>query len=187
MNIAQNSPILSVESDAFQHVCSQERKKTFALSLKAPSCACAPCHQGSGSHFLPLGFFHFLEFHVNGVSQSWVFFFFNGYSLPKHSVYSWGFFLLFPKHFPDPFGGDPFKESDPFRGSAPDDFFKKQTKSDPFTSDPFTKNPSLPSKVSDLRRATFRVLPICMLSVYEGSPSALLGPRQGLSLSDRAC
>lgn len=48
----------------------------------------------------------------------------------------------------DPFGGDPFKESDPFRGSATDDFFKKQTKNDPFTSDPFTKNPSLPSKVS---------------------------------------
>ncbi|XP_022262640.1 epidermal growth factor receptor substrate 15-like 1 isoform X4 [Canis lupus baileyi] len=47
----------------------------------------------------------------------------------------------------DPFGGDPFKENDPFRGSAPDDFFKKQTKNDPFTSDPFTKNPSLPSKL----------------------------------------
>nr|XP_036865402.1 epidermal growth factor receptor substrate 15-like 1 isoform X2 [Manis javanica] len=47
----------------------------------------------------------------------------------------------------DPFGGDPFKESDPFRSSAPDDFFKKQTKNDPFTSDPFTKNPSLPPKL----------------------------------------
>nr|XP_055198867.1 epidermal growth factor receptor substrate 15-like 1 isoform X5 [Nyctereutes procyonoides] len=47
----------------------------------------------------------------------------------------------------DPFGGDPFKENDPFRGSTPDDFFKKQTKNDPFTSDPFTKNPSLPSKL----------------------------------------
>uniref|UniRef100_A0A8C3V308 Epidermal growth factor receptor substrate 15-like 1 n=1 Tax=Catharus ustulatus TaxID=91951 RepID=A0A8C3V308_CATUS len=46
----------------------------------------------------------------------------------------------------DPFGGDPFKESDPFRSSAPEDFFKKQVKSDPFTSDPFTKPPSLPSK-----------------------------------------
>ncbi|XP_059725979.1 epidermal growth factor receptor substrate 15-like 1 isoform X4 [Haemorhous mexicanus] len=46
----------------------------------------------------------------------------------------------------DPFGGDPFKESDPFRTSAPEDFFKKQVKSDPFTSDPFTKNPTLPSK-----------------------------------------
>ncbi|NWR21814.1 EP15R factor, partial [Emberiza fucata] len=46
----------------------------------------------------------------------------------------------------DPFGGDPFKESDPFRSSAPEDFFKKQVKSDPFTSDPFTKNPTLPSK-----------------------------------------
>ncbi|KAM7080989.1 epidermal growth factor receptor substrate 15-like 1 isoform 3-T3 [Ciconia maguari] len=46
----------------------------------------------------------------------------------------------------DPFGGDPFKESDPFRSSAPEDFFKKQVKSDPFTSDPFTKPPALPSK-----------------------------------------
>uniref|UniRef100_A0A8C6EYY4 Epidermal growth factor receptor substrate 15-like 1 n=1 Tax=Marmota marmota marmota TaxID=9994 RepID=A0A8C6EYY4_MARMA len=47
----------------------------------------------------------------------------------------------------DPFGGDPFKESDPFRGSTTDDFFKKQTKNDPFTSDPFSKNPSLTSKL----------------------------------------
>nr|XP_045004164.1 epidermal growth factor receptor substrate 15-like 1 isoform X3 [Jaculus jaculus] len=47
----------------------------------------------------------------------------------------------------DPFGGDPFKESDPFRSSASDNFFKKQTKNDPFTSDPFMKNPSLPSKL----------------------------------------
>ena len=61
-------------------------------------------------------------------------------------------FPHFPKHFLDPFGGDPFKESDPFSGSAPDDFFKKQTKNDPFTSDPFTKNPSLSSKVSDAGR-----------------------------------
>ncbi|KAM6107270.1 epidermal growth factor receptor substrate 15-like 1 isoform 2-T2 [Pterocles gutturalis] len=46
----------------------------------------------------------------------------------------------------NPFGGDPFKESDPFHSSAPEDFFKKQVKSDPFTSDPFTKPPALPSK-----------------------------------------
>lgn len=68
-------------------------------------------------------------------------------------------FLHFPKHPLDPFGGDPFKESDPFRGSAPDDFFKKQTKNDPFTSDPFTKNPSLPSKVSDTKEVY--VLTVC--------------------------
>uniref|UniRef100_A0A8C9EW94 Epidermal growth factor receptor pathway substrate 15-like 1 n=1 Tax=Pavo cristatus TaxID=9049 RepID=A0A8C9EW94_PAVCR len=42
--------------------------------------------------------------------------------------------------------GDPFKESDPFRSSAPEDFFKKQVKSDPFTSDPFTKPSTLPPK-----------------------------------------
>ncbi|NXO80539.1 EP15R factor, partial [Sitta europaea] len=46
----------------------------------------------------------------------------------------------------DPFGGDPFKESDPFHSSTPEDFFKKQVKSDPFTSDPFTKTSTLPSK-----------------------------------------
>ncbi|XP_076978098.1 epidermal growth factor receptor substrate 15-like 1 isoform X8 [Tamandua tetradactyla] len=47
----------------------------------------------------------------------------------------------------DPFGGDPFKESAPFCCSATDDFFKKQTKNDPFTSDPFTKLPSVSSKL----------------------------------------
>lgn len=46
---------------------------------------------------------------------------------------------------PDPFGGDPFKESDPFQISAPEDFFKKPEKSDPFVSDPFSKNPTLSS------------------------------------------
>ncbi|XP_032992589.1 epidermal growth factor receptor substrate 15-like 1 [Lacerta agilis] len=49
----------------------------------------------------------------------------------------------------DPFGGDPFKESDPFRAVvAPEDFFKKPEKSDPFTADPFSKNPTLPSKAN---------------------------------------
>lgn len=68
----------------------------------------------------------------------------------------------FPKHFLDPFGGDPFKESDPFSGSAPDDFFKKQTKNDPFTSDPFTKNPSLSSKVSDTGRQRHNLCVPCV-------------------------
>lgn len=65
-------------------------------------------------------------------------------TLVLHSIYL--FMLLL-----DPFGGDPFKESDPFRSSAPEDFFKKQVKSDPFTSDPFTKPPTLPSKVSNFK------------------------------------
>lgn len=145
------------------------REQLSALSLKAPSCSSTPVPPDLWqplTGFLPLWFFHFLEFHISGVSQLWFFFFFNGSFLTKHSVYSWdSFFLLFPKHLPDPFGGDPFKESDPFRGSTPDDFFKKQTKSDPFTSDPFTKNPSLPSKVSALRRAAVPVLPVCGLFV----------------------
>nr|XP_020636874.1 epidermal growth factor receptor substrate 15-like 1 [Pogona vitticeps] len=46
----------------------------------------------------------------------------------------------------DPFGGDPFEESDPFQASAPEDFFKKPEKSDPFTSDPFLQNSTLPNK-----------------------------------------
>uniref|UniRef100_A0A3Q4HWP3 Epidermal growth factor receptor pathway substrate 15-like 1a n=1 Tax=Neolamprologus brichardi TaxID=32507 RepID=A0A3Q4HWP3_NEOBR len=46
-----------------------------------------------------------------------------------------------------PFGGDPFKETDPFKASS-EDFFKKTTKMDPFsTPDPFSKSATLPSKV----------------------------------------
>lgn len=96
--------------------------------------------------------FTFLEFHVNGISQFRALFYL-GFFTKHNVVYSGGFFLYFPKHHLDPFGGDPFKESDPFRGSASDDFFKKQTKNDPFTSDPFTKNPPLPSKVSEPGKA----------------------------------
>ncbi|XP_056270949.1 epidermal growth factor receptor substrate 15-like 1 isoform X2 [Pseudoliparis swirei] len=55
----------------------------------------------------------------------------------------------FPKQPPtstDPFGGDPFKETDPFKASS-EDFFKKTTKLDPFsTPDPFSKSATLPSK-----------------------------------------
>ncbi|KAM3876032.1 epidermal growth factor receptor substrate 15-like 1 [Diretmus argenteus] len=48
----------------------------------------------------------------------------------------------------DPFGGDPFKETDPFKASS-EDFFKKTTKTDPFsTPDPFSKSATLPSKQS---------------------------------------
>ncbi|OXB58729.1 hypothetical protein ASZ78_010615 [Callipepla squamata] len=65
---------------------------------------------------------------------------------PCSNYYCWvlhsGYLLILL----DPFGGDPFKESDPFRSSAPEDFFKKPVKSDPFTSDPFTKPSTLPSK-----------------------------------------
>ncbi|KAM8875664.1 epidermal growth factor receptor substrate 15-like 1 isoform 5-T5 [Spinachia spinachia] len=46
----------------------------------------------------------------------------------------------------DPFGGDPFKETDPFKATS-EDFFKKTTKMDPFSSpDPFSKSATLPSK-----------------------------------------
>ncbi|KAJ0012008.1 hypothetical protein NQD34_012983 [Periophthalmus magnuspinnatus] len=50
--------------------------------------------------------------------------------------------------FLDPFGGDPFKESSPFKGAASEDFFKRANKSDPFTSaDPFSRKPTPPAKV----------------------------------------
>ncbi|XP_013863545.1 epidermal growth factor receptor substrate 15-like 1 isoform X3 [Austrofundulus limnaeus] len=46
----------------------------------------------------------------------------------------------------DPFGGDPFKDADLFKTSS-EDFFKKTTKTDPFsTPDPFSKSATLPSK-----------------------------------------
>uniref|UniRef100_A0A672KAT9 Epidermal growth factor receptor pathway substrate 15 like 1 n=1 Tax=Sinocyclocheilus grahami TaxID=75366 RepID=A0A672KAT9_SINGR len=46
----------------------------------------------------------------------------------------------------NPFGGDPFKETDPFRTSS-EDFFKKPSKPDPFSNaDPFSKSATLPSK-----------------------------------------
>uniref|UniRef100_A0A7N8YE46 Epidermal growth factor receptor pathway substrate 15-like 1b n=1 Tax=Mastacembelus armatus TaxID=205130 RepID=A0A7N8YE46_9TELE len=52
--------------------------------------------------------------------------------------------------FLDPFGEDPFKQSDPFKGTSSEDFFKKADKSDPFgSSDPFGRKPTLPAKVSD--------------------------------------
>ncbi|XP_044054373.1 epidermal growth factor receptor substrate 15-like 1 isoform X2 [Siniperca chuatsi] len=51
-----------------------------------------------------------------------------------------------PSASTDPFGGDPFKETDPFKASS-EDFFKKTTKMDPFsTPDPFSKSATLPSK-----------------------------------------
>uniref|UniRef100_A0A674MCA7 Epidermal growth factor receptor pathway substrate 15 like 1 n=1 Tax=Takifugu rubripes TaxID=31033 RepID=A0A674MCA7_TAKRU len=52
-----------------------------------------------------------------------------------------------PSTATDPFGGDPFKEADPFKASS-EDFFKKTTKMDPFsTPDPFSKSATLPTKV----------------------------------------
>lgn len=51
--------------------------------------------------------------------------------------------------FLDPFGGDPFKESDPFKGSSSEDFFKRTDKADLFgSSEPFGRKPTLPAKVS---------------------------------------
>uniref|UniRef100_A0A671YVX9 Epidermal growth factor receptor substrate 15-like 1 n=1 Tax=Sparus aurata TaxID=8175 RepID=A0A671YVX9_SPAAU len=51
--------------------------------------------------------------------------------------------------FIDPFGGDPFKESDPFKGTSSEDFFKRTDKPDLFgSSDPFGRRPTPPAKPS---------------------------------------
>uniref|UniRef100_A0A8C6KXJ3 Epidermal growth factor receptor pathway substrate 15 like 1 n=1 Tax=Nothobranchius furzeri TaxID=105023 RepID=A0A8C6KXJ3_NOTFU len=48
-----------------------------------------------------------------------------------------------------PFGEDPFKENDPFKGTSPEDFFKTTDKSDLFGSaDPFSRKPTPPVKPS---------------------------------------
>lgn len=48
----------------------------------------------------------------------------------------------------DPFGGDPFRESDPFKGTSSEDFFKRTDKADLFgSSDPFGRKPTPPAKV----------------------------------------
>lgn len=50
--------------------------------------------------------------------------------------------------FTDPFGADPFKESDPFKGTSPDDFFRRTDKSSVFgSSEPFIRRPTPPAKV----------------------------------------
>uniref|UniRef100_A0A087X8H5 Epidermal growth factor receptor pathway substrate 15 like 1 n=1 Tax=Poecilia formosa TaxID=48698 RepID=A0A087X8H5_POEFO len=50
---------------------------------------------------------------------------------------------------PDPFGEDPFKENDPFKGTSSDDFFKRSNKTDLFVSgDPFSRKPTPPAKPS---------------------------------------
>lgn len=62
------------------------------------------------------------------------------------------------RNVPDPFGGDPFKEVDPFKASS-EDFFKKTTKIDPFASaDPFNKSSAdANTKVFILEHGTTRV------------------------------
>uniref|UniRef100_A0A671Y869 Epidermal growth factor receptor pathway substrate 15 like 1 n=1 Tax=Sparus aurata TaxID=8175 RepID=A0A671Y869_SPAAU len=67
-----------------------------------------------------------------------------------------------PRH--DPFGGDPFKETDPFKASS-EDFFKKTTKIDPFsTPDPFSKSATLPSKT--ISRAVSTIMNIVNMIVF---------------------
>ncbi|MEQ2252714.1 hypothetical protein ILYODFUR_024661 [Ilyodon furcidens] len=49
----------------------------------------------------------------------------------------------------DPFGEDPFKENDPFKGTSSEDFFKRTNKMDPFGSaEPFSRKPTPPAKPS---------------------------------------
>lgn len=57
-------------------------------------------------------------------------------------------FDAFLSFFLDPFGGDPFKENDPFKGTSSEDFFRKTDRKDPFgSSDPFGRKPPPPAKV----------------------------------------
>uniref|UniRef100_A0A8C3AKR9 Epidermal growth factor receptor pathway substrate 15 like 1 n=1 Tax=Cyclopterus lumpus TaxID=8103 RepID=A0A8C3AKR9_CYCLU len=50
--------------------------------------------------------------------------------------------------FLDPFGEDPFRESDPFKGASSEDFFKRTDKSNLFgSSEPFGRKPTPPAKV----------------------------------------
>ena len=64
--------------------------------------------------------------------------------------------------FLDPFGGDPFKESDPFKGTSSDDFFKRTDKSNLFgSSDPFGRKPAPPVKVSNT--SSFYHLNVCWM------------------------
>lgn len=59
----------------------------------------------------------------------------------------------------DPFGGDPFKESDPFKGTSSEDFFKKTDKSDLFGySDPIGRKPTPPAKVFTYLISLFCIL-----------------------------
>ncbi len=70
-------------------------------------------------------------------------------SIPSHASRSLLTVLLL--FFLDPFGGDPFKESDPFKGTSSEDFFKRTDKADLFgSSDPFGRKPTPPAKVSNL-------------------------------------
>ncbi|XP_070765074.1 epidermal growth factor receptor substrate 15-like 1 [Enoplosus armatus] len=72
---------------------------------------------------------------------------FKGYHPPVGDPFQNDPFAKQPSASTDPFGGDPFKETDPFKASS-EDFFKKTTKMDPFsTPDPFSKSATLPSKV----------------------------------------
>uniref|UniRef100_A0A8C3AN11 Epidermal growth factor receptor pathway substrate 15 like 1 n=1 Tax=Cyclopterus lumpus TaxID=8103 RepID=A0A8C3AN11_CYCLU len=49
--------------------------------------------------------------------------------------------------FLDPFGEDPFRESDPFKGASSEDFFKRTDKSNLFgSSEPFGRKPTPPAK-----------------------------------------
>lgn len=65
----------------------------------------------------------------------------------------------------DPFGGDPFKEADPFRTSS-EDFFKKPSKPDPFSqSDPFGKSATLPSKVKSRSKKFFHFFSMSFLTI----------------------
>ncbi len=99
--------------------------------------------------------------------------------------------ILICTFFLDPFGGDPFKEADPFSTSS-EDFFKKPSKPDTFSHpDPFSKSATLPSKVprkpttshyspySLTYFSTISFLLSCRVIIFQVmTPSAPLAPNQ---------
>lgn len=85
----------------------------------------------------------------------------------------------------DPFGGDPFKEADPFKASS-EDFFKKTTKMDPFsTADPFSKSATLPTKVpvhsEDWSQSKTKKSQLT-LSIHQQQPKAFWDEHHGIMI-----
>uniref|UniRef100_A0A8C3APQ1 Epidermal growth factor receptor pathway substrate 15 like 1 n=1 Tax=Cyclopterus lumpus TaxID=8103 RepID=A0A8C3APQ1_CYCLU len=80
----------------------------------------------------------------------------------------WYICIIFSCISENPFGEDPFRESDPFKGASSEDFFKRTDKSNLFgSSEPFGRKPTPPAKV--LNTPFFLPLRGClwiMLSLY---------------------
>uniref|UniRef100_A0A8D0AEA7 Epidermal growth factor receptor pathway substrate 15 like 1 n=1 Tax=Sander lucioperca TaxID=283035 RepID=A0A8D0AEA7_SANLU len=89
--------------------------------------------------------------------------------------------------FLDPFGGDPFKESDPFKGNLTEDFFQRTDKSNLFgSSDPFSRKPTPPAKVSNTS-SFIRLLEVFCMQYDLRKTNALLSKVQNKMSSSVYC